>query len=139
MVAHIHDVELLAEIEEVRARWNDVGGSVLRLFQNNFVPAPDAELADYNEADFDGYAEIDLAGEWAEPVYVMAGWYKMETPEFTIDPPGMGAAQTIYGAYIVHDGGVVQSKRFDAPIVMEVGALPWKIRARYDKKSESIL
>lgn len=137
--ANVHDVELEHQINEVRDRWNAFGGSTLHLFKNNFVPGPQNIEDDFTEADFDGYAAVGLTGDWSAVVRVEEGHYEMHTTEHQYDAPGEGAANTIYGAYIVHDGEVVHSKRFDNPILMEVGSLPFKVRVTYTQKAESIL
>lgn len=139
MSAHVHDVELELQINAVRTRFNAAAGSLLRLFKNNFTPTPESVIGDFVEADFDGYDDVDLEADWSEPTRVEAGHWMMETSEYQFDPPAMGDPQTIYGAYLVHDGEVVQSKRFANPIIMEVGGLPFRLRARYTQQSESII
>ena len=37
----------------------DLVAAVLKLFQNNVIPSPATVLADLDEADFSGYAEVD--------------------------------------------------------------------------------
>lgn len=138
-VAVSHNAELLDQITEVRTRWNAAGGSVLRLFQNNFTPNPASVIGDFTVASYTGYAEVDLEAEWSAPSLEAAGHYAMQTDEYQFDPPGSGGPNTIYGAYIVHDGAVVLSKRFDASILVEVGALPFKVRVKYTQKAESIV
>lgn len=113
--------------------------SVLRLFKNDIVPDPATVEGDFVEADYDGYAEVDLTGEWSSAVQAQDGEYESETDSYLFNPPTMGSPNTIYGFFIVDSVGLVACERFSTPIIMEVGGLNFRLRCVYKFLAASIL
>ncbi len=108
----------------------------VRLFQNDYTPVEDSELADFDEADFTGYDQVSIAqGSWDAAV-IVADVAEVEygaPPTYTCTG---GAPQTVYGWYIVSDGAnvVLLAQRFDDPREMVPGAVesldPFKIKLK---------
>lgn len=79
----------------------------LHLFTNDHTPADGDDESDYTEATFTGYSAIALdPGEW-DAISVTAFIATLEyTPAPQFDyTSGAGGAVTIYGYYLLDDGG----------------------------------
>lgn len=82
---------------------------VLRLYQNNIVPADTDTAATYTEATFSGYAPITLSGAtWGTPTNGSIAY-----PQQTFTHDGGGTSNNIYGYYVtqVTSGTLVYSER----------------------------
>lgn len=105
------------------------GTLTLRLFQNDITPDAETETADFDEADFPGYASIDL-DDWSSAVEIPSG--EAETVEQTriFTATGSSPANDVYGYYVTNGSGVtVWAERFAAMQVVngsgdEVAVLP---------------
>lgn len=69
-----------------------------RLFKNNFAPDADTVFADFVEADFDGYAAVNLTG--ADATINGTDQGETENDGITFTRASTGAAQTVYGWYV---------------------------------------
>lgn len=110
------------------------GPTYLRLFQNNFTPDASSLLSDFVEATFNTYHAIDISTTLGSKSQVQAGEWHFFTGVYTFAAPTTGSPQTIYGCYIeVHFPTVflVASSRFDSPIVMSVGGLPFSLQLEF--------
>lgn len=108
----------------------------LRLFQNDYIPIETSVTADFTEADFAGYSAAALTGgSWVstqgDPSF---GTYAQQT--FTRS--STGAAQTIYGYYLVTTtGGLLRAaERFDSPVILELINDAIKITPRITLRDE---
>lgn len=82
---------------------------VLRLYQNNIVPADTDTAATYTEATFSGYAPITLTGSsWGAPTNGSISYAQQ-----TFTHNGGGTSNNIYGYYVtqVTSGTLVYSER----------------------------
>ena len=82
---------------------------VLRLYQNNIVPADTDTAATYTEATFSGYAPITLTGSsWGTPTNGSISYAQQ-----TFTHNGGGTSNNIYGYYVkqVTSGTLVYSER----------------------------
>lgn len=82
---------------------------VLRLYQNNIVPADTDTAATYTEATFSGYAPITLTGSsWGTPTNGSISYAQQ-----TFTHNGGGTSNNIYGYYVtqVGSGILVYSER----------------------------
>lgn len=117
--------------------------AVLRLFQNNFTPTPANVLSDFVEATFQGYASINLMGHLGAKSQIQAGEWHFFSDVFTYSAPLSGSPQTIYGWYVQYprlDGThLFGSARFDAPVVMQVGGLPFSLQIEFMDSAGSLV
>lgn len=99
---------------------------LLGLFRNNYTPTYDTAFPDLEEADFDGYEEMDIDPDgWSEPFTPEAQPERMYV-KYTTTPvwvyEGAGDPQTIYGWFLVTQEGVlVLVERWSVPVVLETG------------------
>lgn len=73
---------------------------ILRLFKNNYTPVPGSAVGNFTEADFTGYAELNItAGTWA----TVSGETSTITYGSTLSfvSTANGQNQSIYGYYVV--------------------------------------
>lgn len=95
----------------------------LRLFKNDVTLAPTLVVGGLTEADFPGYAEIDLAALSAAAIDGTGKGFK-EILANTFTRSSTGSPQTIYGWHIVIDNlsAVAELfilRKFSAPVVVE--------------------
>lgn len=92
------------------------------LYQNNHTPAAGDDISDYTEATFTGYAQDDFAPSTFGAVSVVshvAQSVSSFTAEFT---QTSGSNQTIYGYYLLDDGGnFIGAEMFASPVTMSPG------------------
>lgn len=94
----------------------------LRLFKNDYLPAFDTVLADFVEADFDNYAEIDAVATPITGIDALTGNLVVVWPDGASWVVGtLAAEQTLYGWYIVNTGGTtcLAAGRFDTPVTVD--------------------
>jgi len=92
--------------------------TTLKLFKNDHVPAVDDVNGDYTEADFSGYADVDL-GDWNSAFLNGDDKGEIDADPALFQHNGGGTSNTVYGAYVVNGAGdVVYAERFAAPRVM---------------------
>lgn len=97
-------------------------GHFLKLFRNNFLPTPADSLGSFVEADFGGYASVDLTGQFGAPLKVVDGEYQIATPAYTFSCTG-APNNSVYGAYVTDGFDVKYSFVFAAPIIVSNGTI----------------
>lgn len=119
VVTLVQKIAMLNAITEAAAAWDQ---SELRLFQNDYDPLESMDVADFTEADFDGYA--------AQTITAFEAAYKGEDGYATVyadglyqfDCTGDTTPNTIYGYYVVGDPGgtpfLAFAERFDTPVAV---------------------
>jgi len=87
----------------------------VRLFQNDITPGPASVFADFDEADFDGYAMVEV--EMNAPDYDTDGNPIIVVPSAVFNCNGATTPNTIYGYYMVGgvSGEVILAERFTLP------------------------
>lgn len=99
----------------------------IRLFKNNFTVSDTAALADFTEADFDGYGAINVAdgSTWTGPIIDPDGNLKSVSPtNYTfIENDPETTPNTVYGYYITDSTGVllIAAQNFPAPLDFTLG------------------
>lgn len=94
----------------------------LRLFKNNVTPTNTFNVASFTEADFAGYAPIDLPGWSPAAVAAHIATAGNIAQQFTIT----AGTQNIYGWYVTNAAGtaLLLSQRDPlAPILMDAGGM----------------
>lgn len=88
-------------------------GALVHLFKNDLVPAPNTVLADFTEADFDGYA-ASAAIVWGDPYQNELNQSTILGDAKTFTATGATTPNDIYGYYITDAGGteLLLSERF---------------------------
>lgn len=76
----------------------------LCLYKNDYTPTDATVIADLTEADFTGYARIDLDG-WTAAFLNAANIAEMRETLRTFTATGGATANTIYGYFILDAGG----------------------------------
>lgn len=129
---------LHAEATLLRTPLN-AAGVMLRLFQNDYVPIPgDTVLnTDFVEADYTGYAAVDLEDEWSDFTEILPGVLEMQTDEYLFArDAGAGTDNTVYGWYVESSGNaILMVQRFDNPIPMSEVDPRFRLRLKYQHQS----
>lgn len=124
------ELELLARLL-YHTVWVDRGWS-LHLFKNDYVPNRDTELADLTEADYSGYARVDLDEDgWGEPDQIAGAAVSYYGTDFEYFFTAAGS-QLVYGYYLTFDSQtkLLWSQRFDvSPVSVSttVPAMVWPV------------
>lgn len=98
----------------------------LHLFKNNYTPNRESELDDFVEADYSGYAIIQLdRSEWRDPVTmngVAVTLYGL-TPLSWVSASG---TQTVHGYYVTNEADdlVIWAERFVTPALITTSSGP---------------
>lgn len=126
----VMDPELEDQLTDVLTRING-SGATLRLFENDLTPDPETVLGDLTAPTLDGYADVDLEGDWTSPARDEAGVWSSQTEihTFTVDPAEEGST-TIYGVGIFVGTELKLAGRFDSPQTWEDGS-PLRVRIVY--------
>lgn len=77
---------------------------ILRLWQNDFTPAPDSDSGDFQECDFPGYAPVTLTS-WTTAFLNPAGLGQSTGPVVLFTRSAGGTPQPAYGAYVTDQAG----------------------------------
>lgn len=133
----VTDYEDNLELTAVRTRFN--AASTLRLLQNDYTPVPDSALANFTEATFPGYAEVDLAGEWGALTEDANGKWSITANPQTFTRSGVGADNVIYGFYVLDATEVMFAERFATPVIVNATALPFRLTIKYTLESKAVL
>lgn len=104
----------------LRKRLN--AGCTLRLFTNDITPVAATPLAAFQEAAYDGYGPINLAGIWGPVARVQGGEWAFQGGPFSWHCTG-GAGQVLRGWYIGDGVDLLFAQRFDASINLTSGRL----------------
>lgn len=110
---------------------SDLDGGSLRLFQNNFTPDRNSVDADFDVADFGGYANITIA-TFNDPFMDILGRAITLAPTQVFAASGVAPSNLIYGWYFRNVAGdVILAERFASPISMAAitDALPLAIQS----------
>jgi len=110
-------VRIVVSNQYLRTQLNDTrlllnANCSLRLFYNNFFPAPGNLLNDFAEPTYAGYARQPLTGAFPVPLKVYDGLYESRTAQFTFIST-TPAIQLIHGWFIADAFNVWLSFRFD--------------------------
>lgn len=112
------DNGLSAILSELRTNWNATAIRI-HLFKSNTTPTTSSVLGDFTEADFAGYAALNLI-TWAAPS-VTSHVGRMTAATRTFTRSTTGAAQSIYGYYVTDNSDTVllwAERDGAAPIVL---------------------
>lgn len=90
-------------------------GHRLRLFKNDLVPAPNTARSAFTEANFGGYASVDVSFKWGPISRAQVGQWVFDLALVTFTRTG-GPDNTIFGWYLDDGTNVPFSFRFAAPI-----------------------
>lgn len=113
-------------------------GTKIRLFQNNYTPVAATVIGDLTEATFSGYAQITLAGGAVAGALDAENRAVITWNAVTFTKAG-ATGNTIYGYYIVDNGGVLLwLERFDAPISMTTDGAFITITPKFTGKSQYV-
>lgn len=112
------NVQLLDVVSVEYAVGGSVGIVTLKLYKNDVTPGLDSVESDFDEADFDGYADFDLT--WPVGPYINpTGQAEIQAPSNNWTPTGAVTPNTVYGYYLVDSGGdLIGGERFDSPRAM---------------------
>ena len=112
-------------------------GAFLSLYQNNYTPIGGTVLADLVEADFPGYAPIELVG-W--PNAALNADFKASTqlPMQFFTCSGSATPNNIYGVYVVSAVGdlLYVERNPSAPIAMNTAGQLYGYLPRFTDRSE---
>lgn len=100
-------------------------GSKLKLFKNDHTPDVADGLIDYEEADYDGYAEKALT-TWGQPSRVVDDGevtHPSQQYDFVSAVPTV-STNTVYGFYLTNaaEDALLLAARFDDPVSMATDA-----------------
>lgn len=96
------------------------GGNVrVHLFVGATVPTPATVVADFVEADFDGYAAVDLVP--TSPAVNPDGWAQADIPTAHFEASGGTTPNTVTGFYLTDttDAVYLGGERFDNSFVFD--------------------
>jgi len=137
-VAVVTDQCLPQVLELVRVDWAPDPRPTLRLFRNDFEPAPASEDVDFVEADWPGYTTFFLGGDLAAPLKAADGHWSCQSSQYEYQPPASGLGNTVYGWYVTRTGLVLAAQRFEVPLIMAPGSPPFRLQLLLYAKSESL-
>jgi hypothetical protein len=96
------------------------GTTKVHLFKNNYTPVDGSLFADFTEADFTGYAAVDLAMNLPVTVAGKASCTNNVAMQYIMGVPGV--TNTVYGYYVALNadtfgyGRLLWAERFDNPV-----------------------
>lgn len=92
-------------------------GAKLHVFKNDYTPSPSSVLADFEEADFTGYAAVTL-DDWGEAFLQADGSGVMVHSSIQFTPSGTAIDNTVYGWYITDTAGTgyIAAGLFEEPV-----------------------
>jgi hypothetical protein len=93
--------------------------SDMHLFQNDVDPGPLTAIGDLDEADYTGYAAVNIV-TWGAPFLDAEGLLAILSTVCIFRPTGTAITNVIYGWYLTETGGdLVSAGRFaNAPLSM---------------------
>lgn len=101
-----------AILDAIAAATQPLNGAVVRLFKNNLIPDQTTVLADYEEADFTGYAESS-AVVWESAFTDILGQGHVLGDLKTFAQTAVTVTCTVYGWYLVNGTTLLAGNRFD--------------------------
>lgn len=133
----VTDYEDAIALAAIRTRYN--AATTLHLYKNDYTPVPDSADANFTEADFPGYSDEDLAGDWGAITEAADGKWYIQTPGIEFAWSGVGSSNTIYGWYIKDATEVIMAERFASPLLVESDSLPFRLTIRFTYESKAVL
>lgn len=115
-VPNLHATDILAAlVADTTGLWD---GAKVKLYQNDFNPAADTELADLTEADFGGYAE--QAVTWGEPYVDSNDKPSVAAASVQFNRGATGDDNLVYGYYVVNaaEDKLLWAERYEEPVNM---------------------
>lgn len=112
---------------------------VLRLFRNDYVPVKSSLVTDMQEANFPGYAQINL-NAWGPVGPDANNDALVEETSRTFGCTGSGTPNTIYGYYVVEpvSGVMLWAERSTAPpVAMDAGGKSYIVKPRVQLRNFS--
>lgn len=108
---------LLAVLADLVGAGGQFDACILKLFQNDVIPTRDSVLADLDEADFTGYADVNAVA-FGTPYYDADGAGIVTAPSHEFVATGSTIANVIYGFYLTDDPATVlrAAYRFADPV-----------------------
>lgn len=103
----------------------------LRLYQNNHTPDPNDTVASYTEANFTGYAAINV-NSWGNAYLNGDGIAQIDEINRTFNQTGVGATCLVFGYYITdNNNNLVWAESNDnGPFNMNANGLVYIVQAR---------
>ena len=102
------------------AQW---GTLTMRLYQNNYTPAPGMALANFTEATFTGYSAQAIVQNGS--VAIVSNQAVQADDQVTFQQTGTATTNTIYGYFVTATDPVTSTEKvvgarlFDSPITMD--------------------
>jgi len=109
----------LAILDAIIASLPGPGTVTVHLYANDVTPTPATVLADLTEANFTGYADVDVtpnaAGENPD------GWGQVDIPEAHFEATGAAIPNNVFGYYLTDTTNLVllAAGHFDVPVVFD--------------------
>lgn len=116
-----NDGSLAAALDAILAN-ADFATAKLRLFKNNFTPSNTSVIASFTEADFAGYAPIDLSAWGAAALFAHVAQAQNIATSFVIT----AGTQNIYGWYVTNAAGtklLLSQRDPNAPVLLDGGGM----------------
>lgn len=104
MTLKMADDGIRDKLERARAAWNTTALR-LHLFKSNTTPTTSTVIGDFTEADFPGYAAVDII-TWAAAT-VAAHVATIAAALRTFTRSTTGAVQNIYGYYVTNNANTI--------------------------------
>jgi len=123
------DYEVQLEATAVKVRFNTA--STLHLYKNNPTIDESVTIATFTEANYAGYADVPLTGDWSAPAQQAPGDYYVSSPAVTFAAPTSGT-QTIYGWWVDDGTGVLACEAFASPITLASGSPGFSLQVNYE-------
>lgn len=111
----------------------------VKLFKNDYQPVDGSVVGNFTEADFSGYAAVDMAGGAVDPANDAGGRAVATWNEVSFTHNGGGVNNSIYGYYVVDGGGnLLWAERFSvAPISQDSNGDQIRFVPKFTGKSEN--
>lgn len=107
-------------------------GLSLKLYKNNYTPGPTSTIADFTEADFDGYGGA-VVNVYQTPVIdpITGDWILVQTVPSPFTQSGVIITNTVYGWWCDDGANILLAERFDTPIEMDLAGKQITIAPRF--------
>jgi len=111
--------------------------ATLRLFKNNYTPVDGTVVGDLTEADFSGYAAINVT-DLGSPSTVSGRAVTVSAAAKVFTHSGGATGNSIYGYYVTDAGGALLWAERDpaAPAAMSVGGSTYSVTPRLTLATE---
>ena len=132
----VSNAELQNVANQFRDRYNI--DAVLRLYKNDYTPTLAVVIGNVVECDYSGYAEVNTAGDWEAVQKDQDGKWSSMSANYIFSHSGGGVDNTVYGWYLVSGTSLLLIQRFDTPIQMENGSLPFSLQLDREAEDQSV-